>query len=266
MKFVVIFILSSLLSVQRIIAQKVYTRDELERVMNPSVLEKADLLLRFDSTEINAGVISEDDKPITFSFRCRNVSGKRVVITRINTTCGCTDAQVDNLVIQPGGEANIKVVFNPFGHPGKAFLRTFVYSDFSEKEPIAALTVNAEVKPSEKLWKDYRYTLGTLKLRNITADLRQVEIGKKKSLKIACANSGSRPLKVAPMNGFLPDFISLRTEPEILSPSEEGVLVIEYNGKMPKEISGKKNYKVILDGLDVRPSQRTITVSLEFMK
>lgn len=265
MKFVIIFILSFILSAQSVLAQKVYTREELEKVLNPSLLGKAETLLEFDSTEINAGVMSEDDEPLTFSFNCKNVSKKQIAISKINTTCGCTVAEVENPVLEPGDKTVIKVVFNPFGHPGKAFLRTFVYSAFSEKEPVAILTVNGEVAPSGKLWKDYRYTMGALKLRNKTIDFGSVDNGDVKSERIACANSGSRPLKVTVVKGFIPSFIDVRTEPAVLAPSEEGVLIVELKGDIPSSLSGKKKYKVILDGPDVRPSERTIEVSLEIV-
>lgn len=233
--------------------------------MNPSTLKQAKSLLAFDSTEINAGVMSEDDKPLTFSFNCKNISKRDIVITKVTTTCGCTAAEVDNPVLKPDDTAEIQVTFNPFGHPGKAFLKTFVYSDVSEKEPIAVLTINGEVTPSDKLWKDYRYTMGKLKLRSRVVRFNRVNRNDIKSEKIACANSGSRPLKVGAVKGFIPPFMILKTEPEVLAPSEEGFLVIEINGNIPDDVIGKKNYKVILDGLDVRPSERTLDVSLELV-
>lgn len=247
-------------------AQKVFTREQLERVMHPVVLCDAFKILRFDTTEINAGIISEDEPPQTFIFRCRNISDRRIAITRINTTCGCTEAYIDHPVMQPGDEACIKVEFNPFGHPGKSQLRAFLYSDISESQPIAILILNTEVTPSAKLWKDYRYTIGPLKLRNVVADLGKIFIDKPKSIKIACANSGSKPLCITQVKDSLPEFISLYTEPSILAPSEEGMLVIEYNGTYPVGLDGISSYEVILDGIDLPSSQRTISVSIELVK
>ena len=144
-------------------------------------------------------------------------------------------------------------------------MRAFVYSDLSEKTPVAVLTVNGEVTPSVKLWKDYRVTMGELKLRSKTFNFGRVRNGSRRLEKIACANSGSKPLKVTAMKGFLPDFMSLRTEPQVLEPSEEGYLVIELTGNTPDKTIGNKTYKVLLDGLHVRPSERMIDVKLEFV-
>lgn len=265
MRIVFIFILSFILSVETVFPQKVYTKDELDSIMNPRLLAGNKDLLRFDAVEINAGIMSEDDKPLSFSFKCRNVSDRQIVITKISTTCGCTEAKINNPVVKPGDDAEILLVFNPFGHPGKAFLRAFVYSDLSEKTPVAVLTVNGEVTPSVKLWKDYRVTMGELKLRSKTFNFGRVRNGSRRLEKIACANSGSKPLKVTAMKGFLPDFMSLRTEPQVLEPSEEGYLVIELTGNTPDKTIGNKTYKVLLDGLHARPSERMIDVKLEFV-
>lgn len=266
MKSASILILAAILSVHPSGAQKVFTREQLDRVMHPALLPGASTYIRIDTAEISSGIISEDDSTRAFTFRCTNTSDRRIAITRISTTCGCTEARTDRDVLQPGDEARITLLFSPFGHPGKSFLRAFVYTDISESEPIAVLTVNTEVTPSSRLWKDYRYTIGPLKLRSMSADLGRIRVGKPKILKIACANSGSRPLRITPAAGFLPDHIRLYTIPSTLAPSEEGALVIEYSGATPAGAPGKHNHKVLLDGLDLRPSGRMITVSLELTK
>ena len=264
MRIVVALLLAVVFYVQQFYAQK-YARKEFDKVLNPSLLAGADSILRFDNTVISAGTMSEDDEPGSFCFKCRNTGTRSVVVTKIATTCGCTEAKINMPVIEPGGEAEVTLVFNPFGHPGKAYLRAFVYSDLSEKLPIAVLTVNGEVTPSAKLWKDYRFTMGDLKLRSATFNLGKVRIGSKRKERVACANSGSKPLKVTAMDGFLPSFMSLRTEPEVLEPSEEGYLILELKENVPDGIIGKKTYKVLLDGLRTRPSERMIDVNLEFV-
>lgn len=243
--------------------QKVFTTGELDSLMNPSVLSGSDDVLRFDRTSADAGTISEDDSPRSYIFGCRNVSRDTVVITRISTTCGCTEAVVSNPVIEPGGDARVRLVFNPFGHPGKAFLRAFVYSSLSSVSPIAVLTVSGEVTPSATLWKDYRYTCGPLKLRSKVFRAGQIRRGTVRTERIACANAGSRPLKISAAPGFAPGFITIRTEPQVLQPSEEGHLILQTDGRIPSGISGKRVFRILLEGIDTRPSERTIEADME---
>lgn len=259
-------ILYVMLSVHFAYAQKVYSKEEIDAIMNPPVLENAGRLLEFENLHIDSEELSEDDKPVEFIFKCRNISNDRIAITRITTSCGCTEAVVGNPVIKPGESTEFKVVFNPFGHPGSNLLKVFVYSSLSENNPLAVLTVNVDVTPSVALWKDYRYSMGKLRLRNRTVDMGVVHNGKRRSVRLACANAGSKPLKISAMKGFIPDFLALRTEPEVMQPSEEGFLILEFNGNIPDGISGKRNYRIILDGLDVKPSDRSLYVSLEVVK
>jgi hypothetical protein len=77
-------------------------------------------------------------------------------------------------VINPGEKAVIQLTYNPFGQPGTIYTRAFVYVSISEKKPIAALTISGKVTPSSALWRDYRYTMGHLKIRAKTINMGTV--------------------------------------------------------------------------------------------
>lgn len=251
------------LSVSCLSAQKVFTQQELESVFNPVLVENAQALLRFEPIEINAGVLSEDDKPQVYTFTCTNVSKKRIVVTRISTTCGCTDAHIDHAVMNPGDKAVVSVTYNPFGQPGKLFTKAFVYTDISEKQPVAALSIVGKVTPSSALWKDYKYAMGNLRIRTKTVSFGAVSTGMHRVEKIACANAGNEVLRIGAVKGFLPEFIRLSTEPEVLEPGQEGYLILELDGGKILGAKGKKQFNVLLDGISARPSDRTIKINVE---
>ena len=252
-----------LLSVPSLMAQKAFSQKELDAVLNPVLVEHGEEILRFERMEINAGTLSEDDKPQVFAFICTNVGTEKVVVTKITTTCGCTNAQIDSPIINPGEKAMVQLTYNPFGQPGTIYTRAFVYASISEEKPIAALTISGEVTPSATLWKDYRYTMGHLKMRAKTLNMGTVTSTMRKVERIACANAGTTPLKVGVVKGFLPEFLSVRTEPEILDPAHEGFLIVELDGKKLSEQRGKKSFSILLDGISGRPSDRTIKISMD---
>lgn len=252
-----------LLSVSSLMAQKAFSQKELDAVLNPVLVEHAEEMLRFERMEINAGTLSEDDKPQVFAFICTNIGTEKVVVTKITTTCGCTNAQIDSPIINPGEKAMIRLTYNPFGQPGTIYTRAFVYASISEKRPVAALTILGKVTPSAALWKDYRYTMGHLKIRAKTLNMGTVTSTMRKVERIACANAGSAPLKIGVVKGFLPEFLSLRTEPEVLEPAQEGFLIVELDGKKLSEQKGQKSFSILLDGISGRPSDRTIKISMD---
>lgn len=263
-RFRILVVMSVWLFAHALCAQKFFTREQLEAVLNPPLLQDAGNILRFDSLSVHAGTLSEDDAPVTYVFTCRNISGKQVEVTRIKTTCGCTDAAIGKTLLEPGDGTDIRVTFNPFGHPGKLFTRAFVYVSLSEKEPVASLAVVGEVQPSSALWKNYRFAMGNLRVVRKDVDFGRIKEGVVRTEKIACANSGSRPLTVKAVGGFLPGYLSVRTEPETLEASEEGFLLIEVDGeKLSGEKGGERHLNVLLDGIFASPSERTLRVSLE---
>lgn len=259
----VISLIGVLLSVSFMQAQKVFTQEELDAVLHPALIDCAEEILRFERVEINAGTLSEDDKPQVFTFTCTNVWKKKLVVKRIKTTCGCTGASIDHPVIAPGEKAVVRMTYNPFGQPGKIYTRAFIYADLSDEKPVAALTLLGRVTPSSALWKDYKYAMGSLKIRARVINLGVVHPSMHRLEKIACANAGNKELRISAAEGFLPAFLKLRTEPEELEAGQEGFLVVELDGKKLPEEKGKKQFSVLLEGLSVRPSDRTIKISVE---
>jgi hypothetical protein len=63
------------------------------------------------------GKIAEGQK-LQVAFRFRNTGSMPLVITRVQASCGCTIAEQPVEPIAPGGEGQIRAVFNSEGHAG----------------------------------------------------------------------------------------------------------------------------------------------------
>jgi hypothetical protein len=73
----------------------------------------------------NFGKIPEGEK-LAVAFRFRNSGTTPLVITRVQPSCGCTVAEQPEEPIAPGGEGQIKAIFNSKGHPGVNHKTLFV--------------------------------------------------------------------------------------------------------------------------------------------
>lgn len=73
----------------------------------------------------NFGKIPEGQK-LQVAFRFRNTGSTPLVITRVQPSCGCTVAEQPEEPIAPGGEGQIKAIFNSQGHPGVNHKTLFV--------------------------------------------------------------------------------------------------------------------------------------------
>jgi hypothetical protein len=77
-----------------------------------------------DSTK-DFGKIPEGQKlPVIFRFK--NTGTTPLVITRVQPSCGCTVAEQPEAPIAPGGEGQIRAIFNSQGHAGVNHKTLFV--------------------------------------------------------------------------------------------------------------------------------------------
>lgn len=241
------------------------TRSRADSLVNPPLVKEAEQIIRFDRTVQDIGILTEDDEPKTYRFVCTNVSAKTVSLEKVRTTCGCAVAHVEAGDIEPGGKKNITLVYNPRNHPGTVDTNAFVYLALSEKAPVAKLTLIGNVLPAAGQWARYPYAMGKLRLKQKQMEFKEIAPGKRQAERILCGNSGEKPLRLSA--AIIPGFATFRTEPEVINPGEEADIVITVNAsKIPHGKGERFSFPVIIEGLDVRPSDRTLDIKVNCIK
>ncbi len=216
-------------------------------------------LLRFDRQVIDADTMTEDDAPRTYAFVGRNVSGRVQEITRIQTTCGCTKSSVSQMILQPGDSCRIEITFTPNGYPGTIDTRAFVYLKEMGNNPVMKIGLRGMVLPSADVWYRFKYKMGDLRLKQCKVTFTEVEVGMKPEARILCGNSGKKPLRISSL--VLPQYAQVKTEPETIKPGDEADLVVTLLvDKIPPMMKPDFSFPIILEGVDAKPSDRTITV------
>ena len=99
--------------------------------------------ISFDERIYDFGVVSREDLP-HHRFIFNNTGQADLVISEVDSSCGCTAALLSAETIPPDGRGEIDVSFNPQGRRGKQKQTVSVYSN-AENEPIAQLTVKGTV-------------------------------------------------------------------------------------------------------------------------
>lgn len=223
---------------------------------------RAEQLLSFDRTVQDIGTLTEDDTPRKARFIYTNVSGEAVAIDRVQTTCGCTAATFSKRAMRPGERDTITLVYHPRDHVGTVDAKAFVYLTSSRGKPAASLGLTGNVLPGADEWVRYPYAMGVLRLKQSELKFNEVEPGKRPSARILCGNSGDKPLRLSAFS--LPKFARLRTEPAVIKPGEEADLVVTIDETLiPPERGDSFSFAVMLNGIDIRPSERTFTVHVE---
>lgn len=216
-------------------------------------------LLRFDRQVIDAGKMTEDDAPRTYTFIGRNMSGRMQEITRIQTTCGCTKSSVSQMILQPGDSCKIEITFTPNGYPGTIDTRAFVYLKETGKELVTKIGLKGMVLPSADIWYRFKYKMGDLRLKQCMVSFDEVKAGTQPEVRILCGNSGKKPLRISSL--VLPQYALVKTEPKVIAPGDEADLVVTLLvDKIPPTMMPNFTFQIILEGVDAKPSDRTITV------
>ena len=214
---------------------------------------------------LNIGTLTEDDAPQTYRFTCKNISKKTLTITRVRTTCGCAVADVRTGDILPGETRTISLTYHPKNHPGTIDTNAFVYLSSSDKTPVARLTLVGNVVPGADEWARYPYAMGKLRLKQNQMKFSEVGGGSQSSERILCGNSGDKPLRLSAL--IIPKFATFRTEPEVIQPGGEADIVVTINASLIPAEKGKSfTFPIILEGIDARPSDRTLNIKVNCIK
>ena len=217
-------------------------------------------LLKFEHPFIDAGTMTEDDAPRTFIFVGKNVSKKILHITQVRTTCGCTSSYVrgDVMKLWPipvrcRSPSRLTAIRGTINTGAYLYLK-----EVRDSLPLR-LTLTGKVLPGADQWARYPHKMGVLRLKQAKASITEVKPGTEPEARILCGNSGDKPLRISSL--LLPPYARLTTEPEVIEPGDEADLVITIIAdKIPATMPESFTFPVILEGLDARPSDRTIQV------
>lgn len=233
------------------------TREELERIADPTTAPGGEAM-RFDQRRIETGEIGEDDAPAVYTFRWHNDGPKPLVVTRVETTCGCAKPTYDKRPVAAGGSGEIRVAYHPKGHPGDFRRKIYVYTQLSEKQPTAVLELTGHATPSLRPTHNYPHAMGPLLLKQqrVRISGRELQVER-----IECLNAGDKPLRLRAEQELLPQYLTLECDPEVFEPGRTGDLVIRFDpalapATLPQQLP------VLLDGLPLPPGRRTLRIEI----
>lgn len=248
-----------------LIFARVPWQQKADSLISPPLMQQAESILRFDKSTLDIGTLTEDDAPQACRFTGRNISKEVITVTKVRTTCGCTAAELPAGEILPGETATIVLTYHPKNHPGTIDTDAFVYLSCSEKHPVARLTLTGNVLPGADEWARYPYAMGRLRLKQNRMEFQEVMPGKRPSERILCGNSGDKPLRLSAL--VIPKFATFRTEPEVIQPGSEADIVVTVDASLiPAGNEKTFTFPIIIEGVDARPSDRTLNIKVNYTK
>lgn len=226
----------------------------LDSLASPAVLTDSPLKFHFEKADI--GDVREDASAVPVSFVFANAGKSPVSITKVTSSCGCVTVLYDSSPVAPGAEGKVNAFFHPAGRIGFQERTLYVYIGGSAV-PAAKLSLLVNVLPGS-MPSGFNVKIGPLACKrnevvfNVSSsDERVVE-------RIACVNTGTKALKLSVLPGFCPAWLKFRTDPAVIAPSGEGDIVLTLDRSALPDTEGSAS--VVLDGIDAKPSQRTLVL------
>ena len=230
-------------------------RATLDSLAHPAVVAGGEAM-RFETRRFDTGSIGEDDAPASHTFRWCNEGEKPLVVTRVETSCGCVRASYSKAPVLRGEQGEITVAYHPKGHPGFFQHRILVFTQLSARQPSAGLELSGRVIPSLRPTADYPYVMGTLRLKQQSV---HIEGDRRQSERIECFNAGDEPLTICADSRLLPEYLRFECEPTRIAPGTTADLVIRFD---PARVAAPlpRQLPILLEGVPLPPSQRMLQV------
>ena len=101
--------------------------------------------IEFEKTAFDFGKLRESEKAnVVFSFK--NTGDAELEITKVEPSCGCTEAKATAAKISPGGSASIEAIFDSTDFRGKVS-KTIEVATNDPAHPEVSLEITGEVLP-----------------------------------------------------------------------------------------------------------------------
>lgn len=115
-------------------------------------------------TSHNFGTIGENDGYADHMFKFENTGTAPLIVTRVQTSCGCTQPEWTTTPVEPGGEGYIIITYNPKGRLGAFNKSATVHTneDGGFKHHRLTITGNVIEKPAENPYTQYADTVANI--------------------------------------------------------------------------------------------------------
>lgn len=178
--------------------------------------------IRWLTQKVDLGRIEEKDGTVEGEFRFINNGDSSLFISRVKSTCGCTEIDYTKDLIHPGDTAKIHFRFDPTGRPGKInkSISVYISGHHLEKLDFTGLVLPTE----ETLKKRYPINKGRVRLETDSLKLSVIKKGERKYAVFGIYNSSDEVLK--PEFKSIEKGLDVSIMPLIIPPHESATVSI----------------------------------------
>ncbi|MDR3193847.1 MAG: DUF1573 domain-containing protein [Tannerella sp.] len=171
-----------------------------------------------DETAFDFGLINEESGFATHVFHVGNVGNAPLVITHVQSSCGCTEPQWTNAPIAPGKKGEVIITYDPTNRPGPFKKNVMIYTN--DKEQRLRVSITGDVVPkSANLQRSFHDTIGTVQMERKEFVFYTVRPGAVIKQELWMQNFADEDLTLSFEN--IPDFIRVEAPEQLKSGKAE---------------------------------------------
>ena len=100
-------------------------------------------IITFDKTEHDFGAILQGER-VAYTFHFTNTGNVPLIISNVNSSCGCTVGDFSRTPVEPGKSGSIKATYDSKGHHGFQSRTLTVISNTNPSRTILRLKANVK--------------------------------------------------------------------------------------------------------------------------
>ena len=200
----------------------------------------------WERTSHDFGKVRDSVKTLTTRIKVVNTGDSALVISRVQSNCGCTVADYTREVLQPGDTGRVTIHYSTRKIPGAFEKKVYVFTNGKPRK--STLTVKGLVIGSPETMADcYPYGFGPIRLNSESLPLGEVVKGSPRSAYISGYNSGEHTMRLRASTRS--PFISCNVMPDTVAPGDLFIASVYCNsGKAP--LWGLNTDSVTLEAYD----------------
>jgi hypothetical protein len=198
-------VLALILSGLLLLCQPVYSQDGTATTEGAPVATLPESVYDF-------GLVEEETGFASHVFQVKNTGNAPLLITHVQSSCGCTEPQWTKEPIAPGQTGNVEITFDPVNRPGPFRKNVTIFTN--DKKSRLRVTIKGDVVPRRaKLQRSFQDTIGTVQMERMAFQFYTVRPGAEVKQEIWIRNFSDEEVT-----------LSLEDVPEYIRPEAPGVL------------------------------------------
>lgn len=182
----------------------------------------------FEKAIHDFGRIKEDGGKVSFRFKFKNNGKTPIIITNVQSSCGCTTPEWSKTPVVPGQEGFVSAEYDPQDRPGAFNKQITVYNNVTT-QPVV-LEIKGDVIAKTKQVSDiYRYKIGEIRLRANHVAFARMYNTEKNTQSVEVINDSDNDITITFNDKFLKPYLSVSANPAKLAPKQTGLITVTYD-------------------------------------